>query len=348
MYRIAIVGVGRGGAGVGGHSMGYVHAQTYRASGSCTIVGAADLSQENLARFAQTFDVSYITSDYHAMLAELQPDIVSVATYVGSHREIVEACVHAGVKGIWCEKPLCLTMQDGEAMVTACHANGVKLIVHHYRRYLHLFQEARRLLRSGLIGAPVEYIGRGDDWDLMEYGTHWLDMLRFFADDQPVQWVMGQAHSNGRRQGYNDVRYGHVLDDYGIAYICFADGTRGLIEAGAEGWHGFLFRLLGTEGFIDLFSDGRLQVVNGHGCHVIPTHSDMHAPLPGYEGEHPYTVVLQGLLNWIEGGTEPEISGRNALRSSELYLAAYESAKRRDRVTLPLVGQSVFPLADLS
>jgi predicted dehydrogenase len=90
MYRVAIIGVGKGGEGIGGHSIGYQHAVTYRDSGGCTIIGAADISEQNLERFVTKFDVLVALTDYRTMLAETQPDIVSVAVYAGARRPIVE------------------------------------------------------------------------------------------------------------------------------------------------------------------------------------------------------------------------------------------------------------------
>ena len=125
MYRVAIIGVGKGGENIGSHSIGYMHAQTYVNSGCCKIVGAADISEENLNAFADQFGVACTSSDYRTMLAEARPQLVSVATYAGLRREMVMACIEAGVKGIWCEKPFCLTMDDGRAMLDACRRNDV-------------------------------------------------------------------------------------------------------------------------------------------------------------------------------------------------------------------------------
>ncbi len=346
MYRVAIIGVGRGGQGIGAHSIGYAHAQTYQAHAACQIVGAADISEENLSRFSQAFGVPHVKRDYHEMLAAAQPDIVSIATYSGLHREMVEACVQAKVRGIWCEKPLCLSMDDGRAMVECCERSGVKLIVNHQRRYLHAFQEAKRLLQEGQIGQPVEFLAAIEDWDLMEWGVHWLDMFRFFAHDQPVQWVMGQVRCTGKKHGY-----GHVMEEHAVAYFGFQDGTRGMLDGGIALNGAFAMRLIGSNGFIDLYQDGRLRVLNSAGWRDVPTRSSLHRPHAGPDSTGlslAMRPVLEDLLKWIEGGPEPQVAGANALKSSELYLAAYESARRRDRIDLPLGKQDTFPLDVIS
>ena len=357
MFKIAIIGAGSGEA-VGDHSMGYAHAYTYWENDACQVVGAADISRENLDRFASTFNIESAREDYREMLQEVRPDIVSICTYVGLHRDMVEASVGAGVKGIWCEKPFALCMDDARFMVDLCEARGVRLVVNHQRRYLDAFQEAKRLLRSGMIGDTVAFFAGLPDWDLMEWGTHWLDMFRFFADDQPVPWVMGQTRCTGGRR-----MFGHAMEERSLAYFSFADGTRGFLDGGL-GFNGdFSIRLVGTDGMLDLYNDGSLRVLNESGWQVLRPMSSLHGGLPKEElrstvtpeslqflsGEIvPMQAVLSALLTWIGGGDEPEVSGRNALLSTELYLAAYESSLRHDQIELPLVGQARFPLDELS
>lgn len=339
MYRVAIIGVGRGGQGIGAHSIGYQHALSYRAQGARELVAVADISEENLSRFADEFGVRGRYTDYHRMLAEAKPEVVSVATYAGLHREMVEACVAAGVRGVRCEKPFALSMDDGRAMVEACEAAGVRLVVDHQRRYLHLFKEAKRLLQAGAVGPPVQIFAHVGPPDIMEWGTHWLDIMRFLLDDAPASWVLGQVRCSGERRGY-----GHLQEEHGPAYIGFADGTRGVLESQGQINGDFAIRIIGTDGFIDCKHDGGLMMLNGDGWTQIPVRSNLHRELPGHEAEDAYRAALQALLDWIAGGPEPEVSARQGLASTELYLAAYESARRRDRVDLPLGLQGELPL----
>lgn len=342
MYRVGIIGVGRGGTGVGAHSIGRAHAHAYSQHGNCQIVAAADISADNLADFAAEYDVGLACDSHEEMLGKANIDIVSVATYAGLHREMVLAAASAGVQGIWCEKPFALSMDDGRAMLDACERSGVRLVVNHQRRYLPTFRRAKQLLHEGAIGQSVEFAASLPGWDLMEWGTHWLDMFRFFADDQPVTWVMGQARCTGAKRGY-----GHVMEEHAMAYFSFADGTRGLLDGGIATNGEYAMRLVGTEGLIDVLSDGSLRILNDSGWR----HENSESTLSNYRDQHvagPMVTVLTELTNWIETGSEPEVSGQNALASAEIYLAAYESARRGDRVDLPLTAQSEFPLAGLA
>lgn len=338
MIRAAIIGVGNG-EDIGPKSIGYQHAKTYQEFPGFQIAGAADLSQENLAKFSKTFGVSCVTQDYRKMLADVKPDIVSVCVWVGARREIVETCAKAGVKAIWCEKPFCLSMHDGRAMLEACGQNGVKLAINHQRRFLHAPREAKRLLDEGALGKLVEFMASIPDWDLMEWGSHWMDMFRFLSGDQPVEWIFGQVRCTGKR-----IKNGHVTEEHSAAYMKFKDGTRGLLEGGEALNGNYAIRIVGTEGMLDLPHEGKARMLNGKGWVELQTRSGLHGS--EYREEDPWMLALKSIVDWMQGGPESTISGRNGLLSTELYLAAYESAKRRDRVDIPLKTQTSFPLND--
>jgi hypothetical protein len=53
-------------------------------------------------------------------------------------------------------------------------------------------------------------------------------------------------------------------------------------------------------------------------------------------------------IQWQDGGPEPHVCVRNALASTKLYLAAYESAKIGNRIDPPLGTQSQFPLDEIA
>ncbi len=344
-YRCVVIGTGRGGENRGGaHSIGYAHGNNYTMSPRTELVAAADLVPEHVQRFTDNYelpaDAAYV--DYRKMLDELKPDIVSIATYVGTHAEMLDASIDAGAKGIFCEKPFCQSMDEGRQMVAACDAAGVKLVVNHYRRTLDAFIQARDLVQGGAIGQSVLFLSGIDGWDLMEWGTHWLDMYRFLAGDQPVDWVMGQGEITGKKTGY-----GHVMEEHALAYFKFADGTRGVLEGG-EAPHGeAAIRLIGTEGILEIMNSGTLVLTNAKGRQEIKTSSTIHGPLaesndPKLKGNQTETL-LDSFLNWMEGGPESGCSGRNALASSELYLAAYESALSSGKIQIPMEAQADFP-----
>src|SRR5207244_4915582 len=110
------------------------HAQMYQRSKCVTLVAAADINAENLQAFQQRFSVPRGFDDHCKMLAEIKPDLVSIATYVPLHRSMIEDCVSAGVKAIVCEKPFLASPAECVAIRKLLAEFATKLIVSHPRR----------------------------------------------------------------------------------------------------------------------------------------------------------------------------------------------------------------------
>jgi len=339
-HRVLVVGCGKGGDGVGGHSIGYAHGRDWHASPRATLVGAVDLVPELAARFAETFNIPHHGTGLDAVLAASQPDIVSLCTYAGARPPIIETCLRHGVRGIWCEKPFALTMDAARAMVAACEAAGARMIVNHCRRDMPAFRRVKELLDAGAIGEPMLMTAAIPGWDQMEWGTHWHDMFRMWAGDQPVDWVMGQARCTGERRGY-----GHPIEEASVGYYAFRDGTRALLDGGVTFRGEAALSILGSHGVIHLDRDGTIRLINGDGEKVITGLGGIHPPP---YGSRESLLIPHALLDWMEGGPVPSIAASNGLLSTELYLAVYESAARRDRIDLPLGAQCEFPLDRLA
>jgi predicted dehydrogenase len=334
MYKIAVIGCGRGGTGVGGHSIGHAHGQHWSRSDRVHIVGACDLNAENLANYVKTFDVEFASESAEEMLAQAKPDIVSICTYVGSHADLVELCARSGVKGIFCEKPMVHSEGDMRRIEAACAASGIKLIVNFCRRPGPLFLAVRKAIVDGTIGARVLYAASLDDWDQMEWGSHWHDMFRFFEGEPDVEWVMGQARATGAKRGY-----GHVIEEHSVAYAGLAGGARVLLEGGKPHVGDAAIRIVGTLGMLELNWDGTVMLTNAEGRLNIFT-----GTLHPQDDLPEYKVLTDGLLAWMEGGDEPAYGLTNAIKSTSMYLGSYRSAADGDRIDLPLGGNGGFAL----
>jgi predicted dehydrogenase len=325
-YSAAVVGVGsRNSSGTtsGGYRIGYTHAQTYGLSTSVDLTACMDINEENLAAFQNEFGVSNGYTDLTEMLTKARPDIVSVCTYVGHHAHVIEECAKAGVRGIVCEKPFLASPAEIDRIRAVVAETGIKVVVAHVRRYLRAFEHAAELYRGGAVGDPIVCIAGIQDWDLSEWGSHWLDMFRFFAGDQDLVYVMGQAKVTQRRG------FGHAMEDHAVAYFEFADGSRGILDGGRRLAGEETMLLVGTMGVIRIYNESRLEVQTREGT-TTADYSDPEA------WQYAWSRLLSDLVAWIEGAPAPMVGLPNQFATSELNLGAYLSALRRTRIDLPL------------
>src|SRR5690349_21425014 len=137
--RAAIIGCG---------GRGRAHAEGYRASADARIVAVADPVPEAGQALSDKYDVPAVFQDHRAMLAEHRPEIVSVCTWTGLHRQIVLDVVEAGARAIHCEKPMAPTWTEAREVHNACRDAGVQLTFCHQRRFGAQFVKARELAQN--------------------------------------------------------------------------------------------------------------------------------------------------------------------------------------------------------
>ena len=109
-YKAGVIGCG---------NRGCRHAEGYQVAAQVEIVACADPVEAARTSFAEDFAVASSYEDYRAMLEREALDVVSVCTWTGQHREMVEAAAAAGVKAIHCEKPMASTWGDAKALAQA-------------------------------------------------------------------------------------------------------------------------------------------------------------------------------------------------------------------------------------
>src|SRR6266849_5249146 len=111
--------------------------------GSARLVACAEPSAGRLAAFERQYPSARAYADYTRLLRDGDVDAVIVATPTSTHREIVEACLGAGLH-VLVEKPLAATVADAEAIATLAAGSGRTLMVGH----TFLFNPAVRMIKA--------------------------------------------------------------------------------------------------------------------------------------------------------------------------------------------------------
>ena len=335
MTRTAIIGAGKANATqtkLGGYQIGYTHAGAYQRNPQTHLVAVVDIVPTHIDAFNDRFDtVGY--SDYHTMLTSERPDIVSICTYVGLHYDMLVAAANAGVKAVFCEKPFVATPRQLADIRQLVATTGIKIAVAHVRRYRPAFQFAKQCFNDGTIGTPIACIAGIAGWDLSEWGSHWIDMYRYLLNEQPVDWVMGQARVRQTRG------FGHAMEDHATLHMGFASGARGILDGG-QGLPGSdIMTLVGSSGIITMHDEESLTVTNQHGA-------VRHDFTNQVSWDGCWDAAIRDVQAWVAGGDEPIIGFSHVVDSAEVNLAGYVSAVMRDRIDLPMQGEllDVWPL----
>jgi predicted dehydrogenase len=239
-YRVGIVGL----TGIAtapaasepvifGGEQPHSHAASYAVVPETEVVAICELDATLFDQFDERWhhrwpSVARYTS-YREMLERERLDLISVVTSDHRHADIVVDAAKAGVKGVFCEKPIATTLADADRMIEAVEKNGAKMVVNHSRRWFPDYVRARDLVRSGRLGAVarINLVMGGPRAMLFRNGTHLLDLAVYFADSDPV-WVVGQLDPGHERYGPAYAGRGGrdpAYDPGATALVKFANGV---------------------------------------------------------------------------------------------------------------------------
>ena len=345
-YRAAVIGCGR---------MARGHMEAYRELG-IPIVAGADISEDALQAFAEETGAEELFTDYKKMLAEVQPDLVSVVTHDALHCPMVVAAAQAGTKGIVCEKPMAMDLAEADEMLAACRASGSRLTISHQRYYMPQYARARQLIADGAIGRVVSAEASLKPGCLMTDGTHTIHMLLALLGEPEVDHLLAQVDGH---EGYE--YYGHRCENAGIAFLAFTNQVRAHFvwgwlarEAAQEGgirrqhsldpswnderhrYHHFIIH--GDEGRLELYGDV-FKIADIQSTPALRIFRG--GEVEDFEIEWPAPVSAIGLeikdlIETIETGAPHPLDGENGRKVTEVMVGIYESARRRSIVKFPV------------
>lgn len=336
-YTVAVIGTGTepDDPGRDGYAMAYHHAAGYENQSACDLVACADIVPENAEAFADEFGLAdkHVYGDYEEMLAEVEPDVVSICVPPAVHASITIDCIRSGVvKAIHCEKPMADTYGGAKLMAQEADRHDVQLTFNHQRRFSDAVREAKRLLDDGAIGEldRVEFTAPAGIFD---YGSHSFDLCNYFNAETPGEWVFGQVDYREE-----NVLFGTHNENEAVVMWEYENGVHGLgvSDATGEGPGAAIAchnRLVGSEGVIELGPEDAETTLrvrrDDEGWENIETEDGMH----GWEF---IDRAIAENVRCLKAGEEPELAASNALTATELIFGAWESSRRRGRVDLPL------------
>jgi predicted dehydrogenase len=139
--------------------MGKLHSRAYQALGSVypelglrpRLVHAADTAADRVAYARDALGYARGSTDYRAVLADPDVDVVSICAPNVLHREIGVAAAEAG-KHFWIEKPVGRDARETGEVAAAAHAAGVVTSIGFNYRHAPAVEHVRELVAQGALG----------------------------------------------------------------------------------------------------------------------------------------------------------------------------------------------------
>ena len=266
------------------------------------------------------------------LLSDPEVNAAYVATPPHVHAEQTIQAAQAG-KHVLCEKPMAMNVAEAEAMIRACAANGVQLMVAYYRRRFPSVLKIKELLHQEAIGRPIMadvqiaagYSPPGTEskqWRmdpkigggglLMDLGSHAVDLLHFWLGD-----VCDVAAF------VDTVAYDVEVENSSSVILRFRNEAQATVRVNHNvGMRRNAIELVGTS--------GRIELLGGLACNGVALEAsgetqtfDLPAPQPTHLG------IVENLVASIRNGEPNCVTGEEGLKTTHVLAAAYESSARR-------------------
>jgi predicted dehydrogenase len=331
-----------------------IHLPAYARIHNLRIVGGADpLPTGDRLRFP-------IFASLEQMLEHVSPEVIAIATPPQSHFEVARRALEAGCH-VFCEKPFMNSLEEADEIIALSKRVGRRVAVNSEFRFMRSHVAAKQKIGSPEFGClqfvtihqtfcvteETEAGWRGADRKrtAKDFGTHALDLCRFFFDEEPVS--ISARMPRGTRPDGPDYLNLIQLEFSGdrVAHIT--------LDRLSKGPHRYLnIRLDGDRGCIETSLGGRLEVRAGVRAATRRPFLRFDVAMGGrarlYHGEkfsllatdpldlfaHATGRLMQAFLTAIEQGTLPPCDSLDSRHTLALMFAAYESDARREPVKM--------------
>jgi predicted dehydrogenase len=233
--RVAVIGCG----GVAQ----YGHLPAIDAIPDIELVSVCDVNRSIARSCALAYGVRDFDLDYKTTLSrDIDAVIISVPNYL--HCKITIEAAQRG-KHILCEKPIAVSLEEAESMITACERNHVVLQIGYHQRFFPESKIVKKLIEKRQLGKVLSARSSlREGWRLykkfstsnyrfdaaqaragviFDLTTHRIDLLRWFLGD--VKRVVGVANRLATPKELT------TLDDH-VSLICeFVSGAYGIIDS---------------------------------------------------------------------------------------------------------------------
>jgi predicted dehydrogenase len=319
-----------------------------------------DLDEERARALQQATGAPKLYRGLQPLLDDEAIDAVIVATPPFAHAEQVVQAAGAG-KHVYCEKPMAPTLSEADRMVAACREHGVKLQIGLMKRFNRSFRLAKQVLEEGRIGQTFEMRAVWDNARakatranyrhsaaagggyLQEDGSHPIDICRWWMGE--VQEVSANMLMVAANRVDNE--------DVGVVTMKHRNGSLSTLHitmlthrTGEESYEVF-----GTEGTLLMrwpyhsshTLEPALLQIHRHARQVTDLTPDTSWNVQQeMESNWQYLNELRAFCACILDDTEPRVTGEDGRAVVEIVNAAYLSAQRGSKVSLPLQEEPDF------
>jgi predicted dehydrogenase len=325
--RVAVAGLGYWGPNL---------ARNFAAIAGCELAAVCDADAARVESVAASFPSARPVTDVEELLADPSIDAVALATPVTTHGDLATRVLAAG-KDCFVEKPLAISVAEGERAVAAAEEHGRTLMVGHLLEYHPGVRHLKELIDAGDLG-DVLYIYsnrlnlgklRADENALWSLGAHDVSVVLALAGEEPEECV---AHGECYLQpGVEDVVFCYLRFPSGLAahlHLSWLDPHKERRFTVVGSRRMATFDDMAVEGKVAVYDKGFDEDARSWGEYIARA-GDI--SLPRVANVEPLRVECEHFVECLRTGATPRSDGASGLRVVRVLEGLQRSLERSAR-----------------
>lgn len=313
------------------------------------VVAVCDINKETVNEMAARYHVKAFT-DYKEVIHSGDVDAVLVLATNVTHAAMTIEALQAG-KHVLCEKPLALSVEEGERMIQAAKEAGKCLMIGHNQRLVPTHIRAKEIIQSGKLGKILsfrtvfghrgceywavekeatwffdkKFAGLGSSADL---GIHKADLMRWLLGEEFVEVsafaeTLSKRALSGERISVDDNMVAILKSESGIIGSLVSSWTYAIEENSTI--------IYGEKGIMQIFLNPQYDLV----IEMLDGPAEYYK-ISGMQTNENQTDsgVSRQFIDCIAHNREPDISAEEGLAALKIILACHQSARTGAHVRL--------------
>ncbi len=335
-----------------------IHAASFKmASEWAEVVAVASPTAGHAAELAKRYGIPNVFTDYREMLKDRDLEMVTICAPNALHSQMTADCAKAG-KHVVCEKPLAMTIEEGEQMIHVTRQAGVLLMYAEELFFTPKYLKAKEMADDGAFG-KVHLVKQSEKhfgphaawfWDVnrcgggafMDLGCHGIAFCYWFLGRPAMKSIycqMGTYVHGDKTQG----------DDETFCILEFEGGALGVVENswGRRGGMDDRIEVYGADGvtYVNLHMGNALITYseNGFGYAVEKAPSTKGWSWPVFEElwNYGFPQEMGHFSRCVRGKDNLQSTGEDGLVVLKTLYAGYASAGEGRKIEMP------FPVKDV-
>jgi len=309
VIKAAVIGVGY---------LGRYHAEKFANSKKADLVAVVDVDQKKAEKYAKKFKTKAL-SDYRELPA-LGVQCVSIVSDTSTHYEITSWLLQQGID-VLVEKPITVTIQEAESLISLAKENNCILQVGHLERFNPAFRAMQEVLKSPRffeVRRITPFSGRGHDVDVvLDLMIHDIDIVAHLAGS-PVSRIEA-------------VGVPVLTDSFDIANvrIAFKNGAIANVTASRAAFKSErTIRIFQPHIYISLdYEKKKLKIYTKDGSKTVAGFPKIKVIEHSVKESDALRDEIESFLDCVKERKNPEVTGEDGLRALRLAHMIQEAIK---------------------